>query len=119
VKTACPFDSVALSAPPPSTERDTVPVGVPDEALTATVTAAFEPAEMDGALIVSLVGIAPEPGGGGGGGGDDSAKVAVMVVVADTVTLHEPVPEQPPPVQPPNVDPAAGAAARVTAVPLA
>src|SRR5207245_71498 len=40
------------------------------------------------------------------------------VVAASTVTVQEPVPEQPPPVQPVKVEPAAGAAVRVTAVPL-
>ena len=45
-------------------------------------------------------------------------KVAVTVVAAETVTVQVPVPEQPPPVQPVKVEPAAGAAVRVTAVPL-
>ena len=45
-------------------------------------------------------------------------KVAVTVVAAETVTVQEPVPEQPPPVQPVKEEPAAGAAVRVTAVPL-
>src|SRR5437879_74235 len=45
--------------------------------------------------------------------------VAVTVVAAETVTTHDPVPEQPPPLQPPKVEPAAGAAVSVTAVPLA
>src|SRR5213592_1313520 len=44
--------------------------------------------------------------------------VAVTVVAAFNVTVHVPVPEQPPPLQPLNVDPAAGAAVKVTAVPL-
>jgi len=44
--------------------------------------------------------------------------VAVTVVAAETVTTHDPVPEQPPPLQPPKVEPAAGAAVSVTAVPL-
>src|SRR3989442_11806642 len=47
-----------------------------------------------------------------------TAKVAVTVVAALSVTVHVPVPEQPPPLQPLNVDPAAGAAVKVTAVPL-
>ena len=46
-------------------------------------------------------------------------KVAVTVVAAETVTTHDPVPEQPPPLQPLKVEPAAGAAVSVTAVPLA
>ena len=45
-------------------------------------------------------------------------KVAVTVVAAETVTVQVPVPEQPPPVQPLKVEPAAGAAVRVTVVPL-
>ena len=45
-------------------------------------------------------------------------KVAVTVVAAETVTTHDPVPEQPPPLQPVKVEPAAGAAVSVTAVPL-
>jgi hypothetical protein len=45
-------------------------------------------------------------------------KVAVAVVVALTVTAHEPVPEQAP-VQPAKTDPAAGVAVRVSAVPRA
>ena len=44
--------------------------------------------------------------------------VAVTVVAADIVTVHEPVPVQPPPLQPLNVEPAAGVAVSVTAVPL-
>ena len=48
-----------------------------------------------------------------------TAKVAVTVVAAVSVTVQVPVPEQPPPLQPLNVDPAAGAAVKVTAVPLA
>src|SRR5439155_16360889 len=47
------------------------------------------------------------------------AKVAVTVVAAFTVTVQVPVPEQPPPLQPVKVEPAAGAAVKVTAVPLA
>ena len=43
----------------------------------------------------------------------------MTVVAAETVTTHDPVPEQPPPLQPPKVEPAAGAAVSVTAVPLA
>src|SRR5205809_6063380 len=44
--------------------------------------------------------------------------VAVTVVAAETVTAQVPVPEHPPPLQPVKVEPAAGAAGRVTAVPL-
>jgi len=40
-------------------------------------------------------------------------------VAALTVTVQVPVPEQPPPLQPEKVEPAAGAAVKVTAVPLA
>ena len=39
-------------------------------------------------------------------------------VAALIVTLHVPVPVQPPPLQPVNVEPAAGAAVKVTTVPL-
>jgi hypothetical protein len=49
----------------------------------------------------------------------DAVKVAVTVVVAVSVTVQEPVPEQPPPLQPVKLEPLAGAALRVTAVPLA
>ena len=45
-------------------------------------------------------------------------KVAVTVVLAVSVTEQEPVPEHPPPLQPVKVEPVAGAAVRVTAVPL-
>src|SRR3989441_9625910 len=45
-------------------------------------------------------------------------KVAVTVVAAERVIVHDPVPEQPPPVQPLKVEPAAGVAVNVTAVPL-
>ena len=45
-------------------------------------------------------------------------KVAVTVVAAERVIVHDPVPEQPPPVQPLKVEPPAGAAVSVTAVPL-
>src|SRR6266446_5467936 len=48
-----------------------------------------------------------------------TAKVAVTVVAALSVTVHVPVPEQPPPLQPVKVEPTAGAAVKVTAVPLA
>ena len=40
------------------------------------------------------------------------------MVAALSVTVQVPVPEQPPPLQPLKVEPAAGAAVRVTAVPL-
>jgi len=43
----------------------------------------------------------------------------VTEVAALTVTVHVPVPVQPPPLQPVKLEPAAGAAVRVTAVPLA
>jgi len=48
-----------------------------------------------------------------------SVNVAVTVCAAFTVTVQVPVPVQPPPLQPVNVEPAAGAAVKVTAVPLA
>ena len=41
------------------------------------------------------------------------------MVGALSVTVQVPVPEQPPPLQPVKVEPAAGAAVKVTAVPLA
>jgi hypothetical protein len=47
-----------------------------------------------------------------------TAKVAVTVVAAFSVTVQVPVPEQPPPLQPVKVEPVAGAAVKVTAVPL-
>src|SRR5438046_3403099 len=50
---------------------------------------------------------------------DWMAKVAVTEVAALIVTVQVPVPEQPPPLQPLKVEPAAGAAVKVTAVPLA
>ncbi len=40
-------------------------------------------------------------------------------MAALSVTVQVPVPEQPPPLQPVKVEPAAGAAVKVTAVPLA
>jgi hypothetical protein len=43
----------------------------------------------------------------------------MTLVAALTVTMQVPAPEQPPSLQPLNVDPAAGAAVKVTAVPLA
>src|SRR2546428_1180661 len=48
-----------------------------------------------------------------------TAKVAVTVVAALSVTVQVPVPEQLPPLQPVKVEPAAGAAVKVSAVPLA
>src|SRR5262249_14821068 len=45
--------------------------------------------------------------------------VAVTDCAALIVTVQVPVPEHPPPLQPVNVEPAAGAAVRVTPVPLA
>src|SRR5205809_7945222 len=47
------------------------------------------------------------------------AKVAVTDVAAFSVTAQVPVPAQPPPLQPAKVEPAAGAAVKVTVVPLA
>src|SRR5262247_4580445 len=47
-----------------------------------------------------------------------TAKVAVTDCAALIVTVQVPVPVQPPPLQPVKVEPAAGAAVRVTAVPL-
>src|SRR5262245_44653019 len=47
-----------------------------------------------------------------------SAKVAVTDCAALIVTAQVPVPVQPPPLQPVKVEPTAGAAVRVTAVPL-
>ena len=48
-----------------------------------------------------------------------TSKVAVTVVAADMVTVHEPVPVQLPPLQPVKVEPVAGVAVSVTAIPLA
>src|SRR5256712_10130575 len=48
-----------------------------------------------------------------------AANVALTLVAALSVTVHVPVPEQPPPLQPVKVEPAAGAAVKVTAGPLA
>src|SRR5437870_10123002 len=48
-----------------------------------------------------------------------TAKVAVTVVAALSVTVQVPVPEQLPPLQLVKVEPAAGAAVRVTEVPVA
>ena len=45
-------------------------------------------------------------------------KVAVTEVAAVIVTVQVPVPVQPAPLQPVKVEPAAGAAVRVTTVPL-
>src|SRR2546428_9355959 len=50
---------------------------------------------------------------------DCGAKVAVTEVAALIVTVHVPLPVQPPPLQPLKMEPAAGAAVKVTAVPLA
>src|SRR5262245_50368600 len=49
---------------------------------------------------------------------DCAPKVAVTELAALIVTVQVPVPEHPPPDQPVNVPPAAGAAVRVTTVPL-
>ena len=46
------------------------------------------------------------------------SKVAVTVVAAVRVTVHEPVPVQPPPLQPVKPEPVAGLAVRITVVPL-
>jgi hypothetical protein len=68
------------------------------------------------------------PGGWGEGGvavrlvrvsGLEALNVAVTVVVAVRVNVQEPVPLHPPPLQPVKVEPVAGAAERVTEVPLA
>ena len=53
------------------------------------------------------------------GGGVPVVKVAVTAVAALTATRHVDVPVQPPPLQPANVEPLAGAAVRVTRVPIA
>src|SRR5207249_11786881 len=50
---------------------------------------------------------------------DGRAKAAVTVWAALIVTVQVPVPEQPPPLQPEKVEPAAGAAVKVTELPLA
>jgi len=50
---------------------------------------------------------------------DCKAKVAVTEVAALIVTVQVPLPVQPPPLQPVKVEPAAGAAVKVTKVPLA
>ena len=46
-------------------------------------------------------------------------KVAVTVVAAVRVTVHEPMPVQLPPLQPVKTEPAVGVDVSVTAVPLA
>ncbi|PYN54724.1 MAG: hypothetical protein DMD94_14055, partial [Candidatus Rokuibacteriota bacterium] len=46
-------------------------------------------------------------------------KIAVTACAALIVTVQVPVPVQPPPLQPAKVEPAAGAAVKVMAVPLA
>ena len=51
-------------------------------------------------------------------GTDTVLNVAVIVVLAEMVVLHVPVPEQPPPDHPANVEPDAGVAVRVVAVPV-
>src|SRR5207249_12302473 len=48
-----------------------------------------------------------------------TVNVAVTVVAAESVIVHDPVPEHPPSVQPVKVEPAAGVAVSVTTVPLA
>ncbi len=48
-----------------------------------------------------------------------TANVALTLASALSVTVQVPVPEQLPPLQPEKVEPAAGAAVKVTAVPLA
>lgn len=45
------------------------------------------------------------------------SKVAVTVVLADIVTMHDPVPEHPPPLHPMKIEPADGNASSVTTVP--
>src|SRR6267143_1378643 len=50
---------------------------------------------------------------------DDCMKVAVTEVAAVIVAVQVPMPVQPPPPQPVKVEPAAGAAVKVTAAPLA
>jgi len=51
--------------------------------------------------------------------GNCRVKVAVTVVSAATVTVHDPVPLHAPPLQPPKTEPAVAVAVRVTMVPLA
>src|SRR2546425_202023 len=51
--------------------------------------------------------------------GSVTANIALTVVAALSVTVQVLVPEQPPPLQPVKVEPAAGAAVKVMAVPLA
>ena len=51
--------------------------------------------------------------------GVDALKVAVTLVAALRVAVHDPVPEQPPPLHPENAEPVAGVADNVTALPEA
>src|SRR2546422_11377199 len=64
--------------------------------------------------VAPAVGVVIDPAGGA-----VSVNVAVTVVAALSVTVQVPVPEHPAPLQPLKVEPAAGAAVKVTAVPLA
>src|SRR5437899_1262843 len=65
-----------------------------------------------------LVAVARISPGSDNTGAVTSSKRAVTVVLAVSVTLQVPVPEQPPPLQPAKVEPVAGFAVSVTNVPL-
>jgi len=108
---------VATSAPKltPSSWNCTPPTPTLSVAVAVTVTVPVTVAPAVGAVMETVGGVVSL-------GGDEglrvcSAKVAVSAVAAFIVRLQGPVPAQPP-LQPAKVEPAAGAAVRVTRVPV-